>query len=73
MSWGVSERVSGVVESGRGLEGVWWWSGSGLKGVRKGSGRCLRVSERGLGGVWLASGRDLGNVRWGSCGCLVGI
>ena len=30
MSWGVSERVSGVVESGRGLEGVWWWSGRGL-------------------------------------------
>ena len=51
MFWGVSERVSGVVESGGCLVVVW-----------EGSGRCLRVSERGLGGVWLASGRDLGNV-----------
>ena len=46
--WGVSEVVSGRVESGRGLESVWWGSGRGLsgvwgvsKGVWNGSRGCL--------------------------------
>ena len=56
--------MSGEIESGRGPEGVWWWSGRGL-------GRFWEVSERGLGSVWWASGRDLGSDWWASSGCLV--